>query len=321
LVAHELSHQWFGDCVRLQRWGDIWLNEGFARYAEVLWFEEKYGPAIAKEWLLQYRADEYAGTVIDPDYLFNSTVYDKGCWILHMLRQVMGRDALLRAIRAYLADPALRFYAVTVADFQGHCEAEYGQALGWFFEPWLHRVGRPRLTVEWTPAAGRAFLRVLQPTAQEYRLPLPVRLLFGSTAARDTLLWVDGPVTTHELQLPATPTALQVDPEQDWLLDAQVVPALAGVSAHVYPPYPNPFNPKANLQLFFREATRARVTILDARGRLVRRLFDGPLPAGVSTLLWDGHDDGGGAVASGSYFVQVQAENGFLEYKAMAFIK
>ena len=321
LVAHELSHQWFGDCVRLQRWGDVWLNEGFARYAEVLWFEEKYGPQIAKEWLMQYWADDYPGTVIDPDALFNTTVYDKGAWILHMLRQVMGRDALLRAMRSYLADPALRFRPVSVADFQHHCQDEYGQPLDWFFEPWLHRAGRPHLTVEWTQSEATAFLRVLQPVEQSYRLPLPVRLQFAAAAARDTTLWIEGPVTAIELPLPAPLSALQVDPEQDWLLETAVVPTLAGVAAHLYPPYPNPFNPRVTLQVFFRATTHAQVSIHDARGRLVRQLFDGALQAGLSSLDWDGHDDGGAAVASGNYFVRVEADDGFVDQKPMALLK
>lgn len=320
LVAHELSHQWFGDCVRLSRWGDIWLNEGFARYAEVLWFEEKYGAAIAKEWLNTYRADEYAGTVIDPEYLFNTTVYDKGCWILHMLRQVMGREALLRAFRTYLTDPALRFTAVTVADFQGHCEAEYGQSLDWFFDPWLHRAGRPHLTVEWTQAAGRGYVRVLQPAGQEYRLPLPLRMEFTGSRL-DTLVWVDGPVSTHELRLPGTLAQLQIDPEQDWLLQAETIPVLQGVAAHLYPPYPNPFNPSTHVQLFFRASTTARVSIHDTRGRFVRLLLDGPLPAGLSTLVWDGRDGEGAPVASGAYFVQVAAAGGFQARTSLALVK
>ena len=108
VVAHELSHQWFGDCVRLSRWGEVWLNESFASYSEVLWLEEKYGWPAAREHLMRKRRDDYPGTVVDPPQLFGTTSYHKGTWVLHMLRQVLGRDGLLAAMRGYVTDPSLR---------------------------------------------------------------------------------------------------------------------------------------------------------------------------------------------------------------------
>ncbi len=90
-VAHELAHSWWGNSVTLASWDHMWLNEGFARYAEALWFESSHGGSMptGNGCAAMWRPD-FPGAIVPPDYLFNSTVYLKGAWVLHMLRGVVG---------------------------------------------------------------------------------------------------------------------------------------------------------------------------------------------------------------------------------------
>ena len=304
--AHEVAHQWFGNCVRLERWGDIWLNEGVARYCEFLWLEEAYGPTFAREFLDRLRLDSFGGTLRDPgpSQMFGATVYSKGAWTMHQLRQVLGRDGLLAAMRNFVTDPELRFTAVTVEDFQAHCEAVYGEALDWYFDPWQNRSGRPRLTVTWEQTGTTLGVQVSQPADRVYRLPLPLRIHFADGSSEDIVQWVgeSGSTTTLELQYSASIAQVLVDPDRNWLLDIER-PGLAPVRLSAV--LPNPFNPSATVSFVVEVPTEVAVVVYDTRGRSVRKLNRSAFEPGQHTLVWDGADDDGEILASGVYIVRL----------------
>ena len=100
VVLHELAHQWFGDSLTPAGWQDIWLNEGFATYAEALWLEHSEGPAARDDFLQLIGPGRHPalfageGTLAEPSpVLPNTLVYDKGAWVLHMLRGIIGDEA------------------------------------------------------------------------------------------------------------------------------------------------------------------------------------------------------------------------------------
>ena len=314
IVAHELVHQWFGDAVHVGRWGDIWLNEGFARFGEILWLESFYGPEFGRIWLDRIWRSSYAGTLRDPDNLFSSTVYNKGAWILHQLRQVMGHDELLRALRNYVSDPGLRFGPVFVEDFKAHCEAVYGEPLDWFFGPWLEWAGRPALAIEWTDTGSGARLQVTQPSSRVYRIPLPVQIVLGTGELRDEIVWIGESGATDEFVFAATAPVVdvRVDPDRNWLLDLDL-PQRRPVDLVTV--RPNPFNPRTTVSFVVREAGRVRVGIYDLRGRIVRMLFDEEFPVAVHERDWDGNDSSGRAVASGIYIVRLSSVDGGQQQK------
>jgi aminopeptidase N len=308
IVAHELAHQWFGDAVHVGRWGDIWLNEGFARYCEVLWLEEFYGEQYGRRWLDRIRADSWAGPLRDPDQLFGSTVYNKGAWVMWQLRQVLGRDGLHEAMRNFVMDPDLRFGPVFVENFQAHCEAVYGGDLDWYFSPWLTREGRPSLDIDWNPTRSGVQITVAQPADRVYRLPVPARIY-----------WEDGTVTNTELRVgesgpedefvfePGSPAAVVlIDPDRNWLLD-YTVPARRNVE--LVSISPNPFNPLTTLTFVVRQPAQVRVEIFDVRGRLVRTLVDDHFGIGGHPVDWIGTDDEGRGIGSGVYLVRLTAED------------
>lgn len=319
IVAHELAHQWFGDAVHVGRWGDIWLNEGFARYCEVLWLESFYGEQYGRIWLDRIWRSSYRGPLRDPENLFSSTVYNKGAWVLYQLRQVMGRDELHAAMRNYVMDPSLRFGPVFIEDFQAHCEAEYGESLDWYFLPWIEGEGRPALDVDWSVTGSGVRMSVTQPASSVYRLPLPVRLLLADGTTQDEVVWIGeaGPADDVEIAAPSAVVDVRVDPEYNWLLDL-TVPQRGGVELLAV--QPNPFNPRTTIRFIARETGRVRAEIFDLRGRLVRVLFDESFRAAVHDQDWDGTDGAGHAVASGTYIVRLSAD-GYEENRKVTLLR
>lgn len=151
VIAHELAHQWFGNSVTPASWRDIWLNEGFATYAQILWTEHKYGKAEADKMLLSYyvaingAAFNIAGAVTPgdppPARMFDMAVYLRGAWTLHALRLNIGDEAFFALLRAY----AERFMygSATTDDFITLAEEISGDSLDAFFTAWLYEKAVP----------------------------------------------------------------------------------------------------------------------------------------------------------------------------------
>jgi aminopeptidase N len=155
LVVHEVAHQWFGNSVSVDRWRDIWLNEGFATFMEVRWTETNGGPS-GEQWL------EAAYTTLAPDAaywrqriddpgprrLFADQVYTRGAMALQALRNRIGETDFWTLLRTWVADRADG--NGSVADFEALAETVSGEDLESFFEAWLRARERPART----PANG-----------------------------------------------------------------------------------------------------------------------------------------------------------------------
>jgi aminopeptidase N len=151
-VAHELAHHWFGNSVRLERWQDIWLNEGFGRYAEVLWIEHRDGPeardarlaqlATAVERLHAASASPVPIGNPTPDSMFDGATYNRGALALHALRGELGDDAFFGLLREWH-----RRHAGTAAgtdDFIALATEVAGRDLSGFFPAWLYEEDLPQ---------------------------------------------------------------------------------------------------------------------------------------------------------------------------------
>jgi aminopeptidase N len=149
LIVHELAHQWYGNSVTLTRWQDIWLNEGFATYAEWLWSEHTGGTTAQQTFDELYAtpasdADFWnppSGDPGGPEHLFTGSVYDRGALTLHALRGKIGDPAFYRLLRAW-ADRH-RHGNVSTADLIALAGRLAGRDLRPFFQVWLYTPGKP----------------------------------------------------------------------------------------------------------------------------------------------------------------------------------
>jgi hypothetical protein len=226
LIAHELAHQWWGDMVTCDDFHHIWLNEGFATYSEALWSEGTYGIA-------QYHQDMFyakylgGGTIYVPDTgdwnrIFHSGLsYNKGSWVLHMLRHVVGDTTFFSILQTYYADPQFQYGTATTEQFRDLCESVSGMDLDAFFHQWIYEEYYPEYQYEWSAAENGGFWDVdltidqLQ-THHTYWMPIDVRI---STAAGDTTLAVWDSLATQQftLTVAAEPTGVALDPDE-WIL-------------------------------------------------------------------------------------------------------
>ena len=151
-IVHEIAHQWFGDAVVLERWPDMWLNEGFATWSEWIWFERTGGRTAQQEFDALYATPEDSSAGQDlwfpapnalsgPEELFHTPVYDRGAMTLQALRQKLGEAVFLQIVRMWYAEN--RFSNVTTQDFIALAERVSGVQLDQFFDAWLFQEGRP----------------------------------------------------------------------------------------------------------------------------------------------------------------------------------
>jgi aminopeptidase N len=156
VVVHELAHQWFGDSVALDRWRDIWLNEGFATYAEWLWLEHEGRLTPQQFFQAVYSAfpanDPFWSVSIGdpgPERLSDLAVYLRGAMTLHALRNAVGDRAFWRIVRRWSSRKSRK--AVTTEAFVALAERVSGQELDELFEIWLFTPHKPTL-----PASSRS---------------------------------------------------------------------------------------------------------------------------------------------------------------------
>jgi aminopeptidase N len=200
LLAHELAHSWFGDLVTCKSWKELWLNEGFATFMEAVFKEHKEGRdaylvemrenarLYLLEDVLRYRRPIVFDRYRNPLELFDATLYQKGAFILHMLREVVGDEIFWKSLNKYL--DRHKYGNVETADLQRVFEQTSGKRLDWFFDQWIYKAGYPELSVRYTynQAARELSLRVEQtqtPDAQTpavFRLPLEIELATASGA-------------------------------------------------------------------------------------------------------------------------------------------
>ena len=186
LVAHEVAHQWFGNSVSEEHWSDIWLSEGFATYLTDLYLENKYGKEKLQERMLMERdkvlnyhknANPEAIVYHEKEDLFkllNRNSYEKGAWVLHMLRIKVGDDAFFETLRKYYT--AYRNTNATTTEFIVIAEKVSQQNLNDFFAQWLYKSDIPKLKISYV-IKKRCIQYTVEQKSDVYNLDLPIKVL------------------------------------------------------------------------------------------------------------------------------------------------
>lgn len=199
LQSHELAHQWFGDYVTCRSWSDTWLNESFATYFQAMWDEHYLGRddflyrdvssnknTYLRDWAEGVRRPIVTKNYTNPDAMFDNYAYPRGAAVLHMLRMALGEKDWWRSINHYLTKYAHQ--PVGTEQFRIAIEETTGQAMDWFFDQWVYRMGHPifNITQAYDPASKKLSLTVLQyqtpdpasayPQAGFFRAPVDIEI-------------------------------------------------------------------------------------------------------------------------------------------------
>jgi aminopeptidase N len=230
LMAHEIAHQWFGDMASEKNFPHLWLSEGFATYLTHIYLEAKYGTDSLDKRMKDDRdeivafAKQSNQAVVDSVSplmkLLNTNSYQKGGWILHMLRRQLGDTVFHKIIRSYYSAYAGK--NADTRDFEKICEAESGKDLHVFFDQWLYSPGLPRLDVQWKydEPNKRVLLTIHQAQHKLFVFPLEIEIWAGGTGTTKEQIQS---VTTQDQQVsfPVAAKPLQVilDPHTSLLFE------------------------------------------------------------------------------------------------------
>lgn len=229
LLAHEIAHQWFGDAVTESDWRHLWLSEGFATYMTHLYMEHTYGADTLKAGLkkdrnkiidfAKRRQTPVVDTTMHDNYmqLLNPNSYEKGSWVLHMLRRQIGDTLFWKGIRQYFKD--YNGLNANTEDFRKEMEAASGQDLKPFFQQWLYSAVIPELKVAVLGYDEKAHLLKLEVIQQQEPLmEFPFEYTLDKTKPAQKTL-IKEKVTTISIPSANSPRDIWLDPNVNLLAD------------------------------------------------------------------------------------------------------
>lgn len=237
VIIHEVAHHWFGNAVTESDWDDVWLSEGFATYFTLLFIEHQYGRDEFVAGLKRSRdlirpfMDQNPHYRIVHDNLDDMSqvvtsagTYQKGAWVLHMLRGVVGDEAFWAGIQDYYR--AFRDRNATTNDFQRAMEEASGMDLSVFFRQWLYGGGALKVEGGWRydASTGAVVIDLQQTQAGDYRFVMPVQVgieFEDDTGMRVEDLQLVEDQTTFTVAVGREPRSVVLDPGTWVLMDAE----------------------------------------------------------------------------------------------------
>jgi aminopeptidase N len=232
VISHEIAHQWFGDSVTESTWSDLWLSEGFATYFAGLFLQRYESEEAFQAYMRDAAATAFAyerktrTPIHDRDTedlmkLLNANNYQKGAWVLHMLRSRLGDDAFFRGLRAYY-----RAHENGVAgseDLRMALEKASGKDLRAFFARWVYDSGHPQYELTWTWTQQDGLRLELKQTQVGNLFPDPVPILIKTASgSRELTLKPNGKVFTQTIRSSEKPVGIDLDPHNTLLKEVKI---------------------------------------------------------------------------------------------------
>jgi len=282
LVAHELTHQWFGDNVTCASWQDIWVNEGFASYGEYLAIEELISGAEADLWMSNAHAwalTEPMGSVYipvedagDENRIFSTALsYKKGASLLHMIRYELDDDSLFFKTLSDFQN----LYTDSIAtgmDFMKVLNQTSGSDFKWFFDQWYFGQGYPSFQFAWWQTSDSVIIEIRQSGSSDqtpfFRGNYDIALQFET--GMDTVIRVlmDQPFMNIKIPVKGRVINLVPDPE-NWVLEKSQV-FRKSITNGYFSVNPNPFNDRLNI-VFNNGDGKRKIILSDLSGKILEK--------------------------------------------------
>ncbi len=282
LMAHECAHQWFGDWVTCGSWQDIWLNEGFATYFEGL-TEERF---FSDTWM-QWKREKIANITSAPDgsvlcddttsvnRIFNGRLtYNKGSYLLHMLRWKLGDAQFFQGLKNYLNDPLLAGGYAKTPDLKAHLETVSGQNLTNFFNEWYYNQGFPSYQIGWSQNGNAVTVTIGQTQSHSsvsfYEMPVPIKFI---GVGKDTTIVFDhqfsGQVFSATINFPVL--TAEFDPELHILSANNTITGVPDITAFetIINTYPNPTKNTILVNIQLKNTEELLFELFDITGRKI----------------------------------------------------
>ena len=301
VIVHELAHHWFGNLVTCATWQDIWLNEGFASYAQYMCYDHFDGREAGLNYLRQIQNDATSqtwGSIYHIDTtnwrrIFDSRLsYNKAAAVIHMLRFEINDDAKFHSIlRTYLQQYAWR--NATTEQFKTIAEEQTGMNLDTFFGQWIYGEGFPLIDATWNQVNDALFLRLNQTSStpwSTFAFSTPLQVKFYSAQGDTTIqMHMSQPSETYSFICSKKIDSITIDPNR-WVLYRKAKDPSRDISLNLLPTtatvYPNPTS--GTLYVSYKDISNAAFTLFDAAGRKVlehKMLWDaGIVPVHISHL-------------------------------------
>jgi len=314
-MAHEMSHQWWGDMVTCVDFRNIWLNEGFATYsaANYEWYMRGHDQFIS--YMLGLANDYFSADASSRRPLYDPPINDifnwgysycKGAWVVHMLRY-LDQSQFFNGLQVYR--DSFAYGCASTEDLKRFFNRAYGADLNWFFDEWVYGQGYPEYNVYWycVPSGGNYQIQLSIHQDQVNAPPvfhMPVQVLLN-TMGGDTLLNIPITSSSQSVQYLVGDSVIGISFDPDyWILKA--INIFYGVQEPVAGrPVPNEFRIRLNpspspvLEYAGSVTIRPTITIYNVNGRLVRRYVPEIKPAGKFSLRITG-------LPAGVYFVKIE---------------